>query len=411
MQTVTDRLTVKDALTFVNRHVAKRTALPVLSNVHVEANAETQTITFTATDMADTVTVTVASDVSEPGSVLVNRQRLAETVKNGNATVGFRFVPSDGFGTFYVDTVGTVTLPPGPSEDWPELPDLMPGSVWPLYPEDRETLGTVARFASADQGRPVLTGVQIGDGKAAATDSYRLAVGDVHNGLPSMLWPAVAVKRIARWKITDPSVAGCAGLYVSEPDDVNESYAQRRVAVHATITNGPKRAPRDLRVAYGFRTIAGSFPNYRALMPEPANVDLTALWVHVDRDAAIAAVKGLEPVAKQANTPVGLKITAGRITFTVHNQETGTGKATVPARVEGPGFTVPVPEEVNRLDLIGPEGEPELIVHYNPTFLRDQLQAMPAGPVAVSIRTALKPARFDHVDTDLTGLLMPMRVS
>ena len=408
MQTVTDRLTVKDALTFVNRHVAKRTTLPVLSNVHVEANVETQTITFTATDLDDTVTVTVASDVSEPGSVLVNRQRLAETVKNGNATVGFRFVPSDGFGTFYVDTVGTVTLPPGPSEDWPELPDLMPGSVWPLYPEDRETLGTVARFASDDQGRPVLTGVQIGDGKAAATDSYRLAVGDVHNGLPSMLWPAVAVKRIARWKITDPSVAGCAGLYVSEPDDVNESYAQRRVAVHATITNGPKRAPRDLRVAYGFRTIPGTFPNYRVLLPEPANVDLTALWVHVDRDAAIRAVKNLEAITgKHRNVPVSLKIEHGRITFTVTDQEHGTGESTVSARVQGPGFTVPTEHG-------GTEALDDPVpfeTAYNPTFLREQLEAMPAGPVAITLRDALKPARFDHVDTDLTGLLMPMRVS
>lgn len=408
MNTITDRLTVKDALTFVNRHVARRTVIPVLSNVLVKADVETQTITFTATDMDDTVAVTVASDVQEPGLVLVDRKRLAETVKNGNTTVGFRFVPSDMFGTFYVDTVGTVTLPAGSMDDWPAIPDLLAGSVFALPPADRETLGTVARFASDDQGRPVLTGVRIGDGKAAATDSYRLAVGDVAGELPSMLVPAVAVKRIARWKVTDPSVSGAVGLHVSEPDDVNESYAQRRVAVHGTITNGPKRAPRELRVAYGFRTIPGTFPNYRTLLPEPANVDLEALWVHVDRDAGIRAVKNLEAITgKHRNVPVSLKIEHGRITFTVVDQEHGTGESTVSARVQGPGFTVPATDG-------GTEALDDPIpfeTAYNPTFLREQLEAMPAGPVAITLRDGLKPGRFDHVDTSLTGLLMPMRVS
>jgi len=403
-----NRLTVKDALTLVNRHVARRTVIPVLSNVHVEACEATQRLTFTATDLDGTFEASVKASVTGTGSVLVSRETLAGTVKAGGETVGFRFEPSELIGTVHVDTGNTVGMPAGPMEDWPRLPDLCPsGTYYAVSPADRAGLGTVARFASTDVGRPVLTGVNIDGRNAAATDSYRLAVTELDPNLPSMLLPARYVKLVAGWKIGDPGLNDHVGLVASEPDREETRY----VIVTGTILQGPKRARREVRVRFGFHTIAGSFPNYRALMPEPANVDQDAIWVHVDRDAAIAAVKGLEPVAKQANTPVGLKITSGRITFTASNQEGGSGKATVPARVQGPGFTAPMPEDVRKLYLTGPEGEPELVVHYNPTFLRDQLQAMPAGPVAVSIRTALKPARFDHVDTDLTGLLMPMRVS
>src|SRR4029079_3617853 len=72
------------------------------------------------------------------------------------------------------------SMPAQGAEDFPHLPE----SSGPSFTLEREsfvsTINYVARAASRDESRPVLTGilVEFGDGRVtmAATDSYRLSV-------------------------------------------------------------------------------------------------------------------------------------------------------------------------------------------------------------------------------------------
>jgi DNA polymerase-3 subunit beta len=92
-------------------------------------------------------------------------------------------------------------------EDFPRLPEL---DAVPTFAVDREslleTIHRVARAASRDESRPVLTGILVSftDGKLvmAATDSYRLAVKETEldGSAPELeaIVPSRALQELAR---------------------------------------------------------------------------------------------------------------------------------------------------------------------------------------------------------------------
>ena len=381
MRATMDRLTVKDALTVIGRTVKGRPSIPVLDTVHVEAYD--RRITFTASNMSDTVRVTVDATDVENGSVLIDRKTLAGIVKNGPDTVT---VTADTDGV----TFGPVSLPVTfPVSDFPTLPE--PGRfAGALTAADRETLGTVSRFASTDDGRPVLTGAYFNGSEVAATDSYRLATGDLStDALDGALVPARAVSVVGKWKVSDPSVQHGVAVHRTERLNLPET-----VTFAGTLTAGPKRAPRLIRVSYTVETIEGTFPNYPKLIPARGDTDREALLVHVDRSGLLAALETVMPLAVQRpNTPVSLTLQGTVLALSVS--------------VDGSEAAARVPVHVENADRFGWS----FGIAFNPTFLKDAVSALPEGPVSFTFRDALKPSRIDHVDRDGTALLMPMRVS
>jgi DNA polymerase-3 subunit beta len=232
----------------------------------------------------------------------------------------------------------------------------------------------VARAASSDDGRPVLTGVQLdaSDGvlTAAATDSYRLAVRSIGfdeavEGIA--LVPARSLQEAAK---AAGEVGGVVTI-VLEPGQVSFLFGDRRLTT---------------------KLIEGSFPNYRALLP-----DSHETVVIVDRPALVEALQRVAIVAMgQANTPVTLHFNDGSVDLQATNQEMGDAAEALPADIEGEGLSI----------------------SFNPAFLLAGLEATGTEQIRIELRDGLKPAVLRPVATgddqrvdDLTYLLMPMRVS
>jgi DNA polymerase III subunit beta len=365
-----ERAEFAEAVSWATRTVGARVTLPALSGILLEA-ADGK-LTCRATDLEVAAEIAIPVQIDRPGRVLLPGRLLSQLVARfPEAPVQLTGEPDRveitcGRATFHVRGMQADDFPTlaTPSEDAPQ--GLVRADAF------ARLVSQVARAASSDEGRPVLTGVSLvaGEGKltAAATDSYRLAVRSLTweqavDG--SALVPARSLQEAAK----AASEVGGAVTVVLEPGQVSFLFGDRRLTT---------------------KLIEGTFPNYRALLPDGHETAVV-----VERAALVEALQRVSIVAMgQANTPVSLTFADGSVDLQASNQEMGDAAEALPAEIEGEGLTIA----------------------FNPGFLLAGLEATGTERIRIELRDGLKPAVLrPHADDgqvdDLTYLLMPMRVS
>jgi DNA polymerase III subunit beta len=365
-----DRAEFAEAVSWATRTVGARVTLPALSGVLLEA-ADGK-LTCRATDLEVAAEISIPVQIDQPGRALLPGRLLSQLVARfPQAPVELTGEPERveitcGRATFHVRGMTVEDFPTlaTPAEDAPQ--GVVKGDAL------ARLVGQVARAASTDEGRPVLTGVSLtaAEGRltAAATDSYRLAVrslawDEAVEG--SALVPARSLQEAAK----AASEVGGTVTVVLEEGQVSFLFGDRRLTT---------------------KLIEGTFPNYRALLPDAYETGVT-----VDRAALVEALQRVAIVAMgQTNTPVSLTFGDGSIDLHATNQEMGDAAEALPAEIDGDGLTIA----------------------FNPGFLLAGLEATGTEQIRIELRDGLKPAVLrphaeDGQVDDLTYLLMPMKIS
>src|SRR5919205_4329930 len=205
MKVVCSRDELAQRLGVVARAVSTRASVQILSGVLLRA--ESGRLHLAATDMELSLRSSVEAQVDGEGAVVVPGRLLVDLVRLLPADeVTFEQRPEEGV-LHVVCGPSSSTLHTYAAEDFPRLPDL---DTVGTFTVDRETLldtiARVARSASRDESRPVLTGilVRFDDGKLvmAATDSYRLSVKETEltGDVPELeaIIPARSLAELAR---------------------------------------------------------------------------------------------------------------------------------------------------------------------------------------------------------------------
>ena len=178
---------ILDSLSIVNRGLSSRSTLPILSSVLLSADGDT--IILQSTDLEVSVRHSMKARVDEAGQAVIPGKLLGDIVRSlPEAAVTIEATSKD------VATIvcehASFTVKTLHAEDFPRFPEIDPEQTAEL-PADlfSSAVKQVARAASRDETRPVLTGVLIavetGTLKMVATDSYRLAVTEVGLGVPT----------------------------------------------------------------------------------------------------------------------------------------------------------------------------------------------------------------------------------
>lgn len=349
----------------VSRVVSSRSALPVLSGIRITAGDGE--VVFDATDLELFVSVRADFGIDEPGSVVVPGRLFGDILRS---------LPSGRVMIEGREADGRVRVRGGTSEfsvtalpvaDFPAIPDMPAGEAAVVDGEElAHALRQAVRAASADEGRPVLTGVlwsvEGGVLRLAATDSYRLAVRElpVKEG-PSTaeaVIPGRALAEFARHLGGDGSEAR---IWLGETQGGFETGRTRMVT----------------------RLIEGRFPDYKQLIPTSYPNRLV-----VDRDGLRQAVDRMGLVAK-ANTPVKVHL-GDEVQLTA----TQTGVADASEIVDGAVY----------------EGE-AMVVGFNPRFLTDGLDDLDAERAVVELIDPGRPALVRGEGHDeFLYLLMPVRL-
>jgi DNA polymerase III subunit beta len=308
-----------------------------------------------------TVTAQVEGDgaVVLPGRTLVDIARL---LPGEDVTIEHRAAES-------VVHIGSgsasYTLHTYNAEDFPRLPELTAAETFSVDREALlETIDRVARAASRDEARPVLTGVLVqfaGDKLVmAATDSYRLAVKEtaLSSSAPELeaIVPSRALQELAR-------IPG-------DGDEIAVGVQENQVLFS---TGG---------VWLTTRRIDGQFPNYRQLLPESFEHELT-----VPRAELLDVVRRAAVMIQRA-TPLQLRFADGEVTVVARTHEVGESQESMP---------------------IAYTGEP-LEIGFNAEFLKEGLESVEGDDVKLKLISPLRPAILTDEADDFTYLVMPIRL-
>src|SRR3954454_23292658 len=356
------------ALGVVSRAVSTRTSVQILSGILLEAQAGE--LRLSATDMELSLRGKRAAPLDGDGAIVLPGKTFADIA---------RLLPSDEVTIEHKPAESVVHVTSGSAsytlhtynpEDFPRLPEL--GSVQ-TFSVDREslleTITRVARAASRDESRPVLTGILVSftGGKIvmAATDSYRLAVKEteLEGSTPELeaIVPSRALQELAR--------------IASSGDAVEVGVHENQVIFSTASSDGGG-------AWLTTRRIDGQFPNYRQLLPEQFEHELT-----IPRQEVLEVVRRASVMIQRA-TPLQLRFAEGELTVIARTHEVGESKESMP---------------------VGFSGE-TLEIGFNADFLRDGLESVDGDDIRLKLISPLRPAVLQGDGDEFTYLVMPIRL-
>jgi DNA polymerase III subunit beta len=256
------------------------------------------------------------------------------------------------------------------AEDFPTLPAPSPDTRISL-PADAfvQTVARVARSASRDETRPVLTGILMSASgqelRMVATDSYRLSVKETRlesplQGSLEANVPASALGELVRIAQQTPS----------------ESIA---------VSVGQNQVVFELEDAVlSSRLIDGQFPNYRQLLPESVDHEMRL------SSAELTDVVRRISLLAQKNAPLRLSFSEGTLTVSAQTPDVGEASEAIPVPFHGDSFEI----------------------GFNPEFLRDGLESIETEELVLKLISPLRPGLIESPDSgDFVYLIMPIRLN
>jgi DNA polymerase-3 subunit beta len=368
MKISVSRDSLLSTLQLVSRAVSTRSTLPSLGGILATVNSDGATLRATDMELALTRAVDEAKTERE-GTLLLPGRLLVDVVRNlppGDVVLEQRAEQRDveltaGSARFHLRTL--------PAEDFPRLPEFEGETVKLPGPPLAETIERVARAASRDEVRPILTGVLLQAEEKrltmVATDSYRLSVkhteleAPVGQALEANV-PARALRELSRI------------ITAEEVEEVEIAMPRNQVVFRV----GP--------VQLSSRLIEGQFPSWRQLVPESFEHE-----VRLPREEFLEVARRVSQLA-QRNAPLRLAFAEGEVTVGAETPDVGDATESMPAPFSG---------------------EP-LEIAFNPQFLIEGVDSVDTDELAIQLSSPLRPGLLRPVGSeDFSYLVMPIRLN
>jgi DNA polymerase-3 subunit beta len=353
----------------VARVASTRSAVQALSGVQVVA--EGGSVELRATDMEVGLRVPLQAQVEREGTAVLPGRLTVDVVRavGGRGSVSLELRPAEqdveivaGSATFHIRTLRAEDFPPFPEPGGDQVVAVPAGAFV-------ETVAKVARSASRDETRPILTGILVSASerelRMVATDSYRLSVKETPldaalEGSFEANVPARALQELAR---------------IAQAVDADELRVGVRANQVVFQVGG---------TVLSSRLIDGQFPNFRQLLPETYEHELRLAGGELTE-----VVRRISLLA-QKNAPLRLRFSEGELTVSAQTPDVGEAQETIPVAFAGEPFEI----------------------GFNPEFLRDGLESVESGDLVLKLISPLRPGLIQSGDgSGFLYLIMPIRLN
>jgi DNA polymerase-3 subunit beta len=354
----------------VSRVASTRSAVQALSGVQIVAGGDGDgAVELRATDMEVGLRVPLDARIERAGTVVLPARLLLDvvrTLRSGEVSLELRPTEQDveivgGTARFHIRTLRTEDFPPLPEPGGDQVVE-MPAAAFV------DTIARVSRSASRDETRPILTGILVsasGDElRMVATDSYRLSVKEtkldapLESGFEANV-PARALEELGRL--------------------VRDDVERIRIGVRSNQVVFEVGG-----LALSSRLIDGQFPNYRQLLPEAYEHELTA-----SREELLEVVRRISLMA-QKNAPLRLSFSEGEVAISAQTPDVGEASEPLPIPFAGEPFEI----------------------GFNPDFLTVGLESAGAEEVVLKLISPLRPGLLESADgSGFLYLIMPIRLN
>lgn len=349
--------------------VEKRTTIPILSHVLLDASGDG--LALTGTDLDLSLTTRCQAEIDCTGSVTILAKKLFEIVRN---------LPH-GEVHFQVDSSNRIQISCERSrfklsglerESFPEVPK--PVDAWLSLPAEmfRDFVQRTMFATTQEESRYALSGVQLevvpasGSVRMIATDGHRLALveGELGGGGSEEMRILIPKKALVELM----KLGGADGESVEVGKDDNHIYF--------------RLGKRNL----SSRVLVGQFPNYEMVLPKD-----NARVAEVPSEAFAAALRRVAIVSDERSRAIRLQVGVGRFDLSA-------------ARAEGG-------EEAAEDLLVKYDGD-EFEIGFNSSFLLEFFAAVPSGDVRMEFKDSRGPILMRPIGGkyDYRYVVMPLRV-
>lgn len=368
--------------------VPSKTALPVLSNILIDAS-NGQGVCLSATDLDISITCKLSATIEDAGSTTVPARKFSEIVRE-LPEESLSLIAEEGRVMLQRQSgaEGTYALMSVPADDFPELPTEIDGTEIAFADgeedmPDSNTLNEMVfktNFAvSRDETRPVLNGVlwQVGDGRMTmvATDGHRLVkYSRIQQGLPEDNTEAIVPPRALNHVVK--LMNGGISLQKAQ-------FGQS----HVLFSLGDEDDGEAIQIFS--RVIEGPYIGYEQVIPQNNGKRLRVSNSHL-----LPAVRRVSILASTQTHQLRLAIKKNELELSATSQEIG-GEAR------------------EHLD-VDYDAE-EMVIGYNSTYLQDVLRRITCDEVLFELDSAVA-AGIIRPGEQLEGedylcLLMPLRLN
>ena len=322
MKLACEKKLFEDAVAAAGRAINPRSPLPILSHLLIEAIPGQ--VKLTATDLDVGLSITVDSDVSEPGSVTCPARLMGEIVSKlpaGRVELETlsegRMLLSCGTAKFELSTL--------PAEEFPSLPSIDEGSSAQLPQDSLKSVirqVAVAAASSQDESRTVMTGISIGleAGRLTlvATDGRRLACARKSVQVPLIGEEGLNVVVPARALIELSRLVGSEG-------DVSLSVGKSQAFF------------RFGNYSLHCRLLEGRFPDYTKVVPTSFS-----RMCRIGREDFISGLRRMLVVAQEKRSPnlIRLRFCEDTLHLSANTPDLGSGDEQLPIVFEGDELTI-----------------------------------------------------------------------
>lgn len=349
--------------------IEKRTTIPILSNILLEASGDR--LTLTATDLELGIRSECPARVKKEGAGTIPARKLLDYV---------RLLPDGDVNIKFLDnhwasiTAGrSKTKIAGMSrESYPELP-VMPDVIAEIPCKQLASMISRTVFAiSMEESRFTLNGALLllkDDGMVmVATDGHRLAYVEAPFTEPQRSFRAL-IPRKAMGEIVKLSDEAPAEAKIAFSGDDNHLFF--RFGSRMLIT----------------RKLSGNFPDYERVLPAD-NTHIASL----DKGEIKSAIERVAQFADERSRAIRVQFAEGEIRVFSQSVETGESEESVPTEYQGP----------------------ELEIGFNASYLLDFLRAIPQDRVEFALKDQksageLRPAA-EVLKDKYRYVVMPMRI-
>ncbi len=392
MKFVCSQSDLNNNLSLVSRVVPSRPEPPVLGNVLLVAEADTQKVNLTGFDGSLGISTSFNAEIIEAGAITLPAKLFNDIVSRlpeMEITLAAREKEND---SDDLAIVANLASPSGKFElrgiegsEFPELPVVSQGEAIALPVSLLvEGLRGCLFAASTELSKQILTGIHVKTQtqdslpdrlEFAATDSHRLAV--VETSLEKLDEENLEPLNITNFAVTIPARAlrELEKILVTLP--LSETVQLRFDDTQVIFESGDRRLT-SLR-------LLGAYPAYEQLIPRQF-----ARQVVVDRKRLLTSLELVAVLAQKNNiVKFSLDSQAGQLFLSVDAQDIGSARESLSA------------------DIIGED----IDIAFNIKYLMDGLKAMSATEIKMQLNEWNQPVIFTPLSgVKMTYLIMPVQI-
>ncbi|WP_413166880.1 DNA polymerase III subunit beta [Capilliphycus salinus ALCB114379] len=376
-------------LSLISRAIPSRPTHPILSNILLEANSETQQLSLTAFDLSLGIYTSMNAEVEVGGKFTLPAKLLNDIVSRlPNSPIALDDTEGESIITL-TSTSGRYQVRGMSAEEYPALPNIEEGESIQL-PADAlmEGLKGTLFATSPDETKQVLTGVhlkiQSDNLEFASTDGHRLAVVKAEQLNGSDESEATSTLEIEDFEVTIPARAlrELERMIASASTGKEESKPLVKLRFDESqviFEIGNQRL--------NSRKLEGSYPAYQQLIP---NQFLNQ--INVDRRNFLGALERIAVLASQKNDIVKCTIDNDnqKISLSVEAADVGNALESLSAQVSG--------------------DEPKELA-FNVKYLMEGLKVFNTSEIQIQLNAATSPVILNPLGgLKMTYLVMPVQL-